>query len=78
MPELEIERLTLRLSGYSEDQGRRLARLIAEGLADSPIGGGAQDRPAMESKQAAPAGASVEDLSDRIVEDLLRQLERTA
>lgn len=77
MPELAIERLSLRLSGLSEEQGRRLARLIAEGLAVSPLTDGAGDRQAVESRHAARPGSSLEDLSDRIVADLLRQLERS-
>jgi hypothetical protein len=77
MPQLDIDRLSLRLTGLSEEQGRRLVRLVSEGLAASPLGDGKGDRAAVQSKQPAPAGTSVEDLSARIVEDLLRQLQRS-
>jgi len=76
MADLEVERLSLKLSGYSEEQGRRLVRLIAEGLAAAPVNG-AGNHPGVASRQATSPGTSVEDLSGRIVEDLLRQLKRS-
>jgi hypothetical protein len=76
MPGLEIEKLTLKVSGLSEAEGRRLVRLVAEGLADQPFESGG-DRAGLQSSQIAPKGASAESLARRIVEDLLRQLDRT-
>ncbi len=76
MPALEIGQLSLKLSGLSEEEGKRLVRLIAEGLAESPLRNGVE-RSAMASNQTAPPGTSVESLSRRIVEDLLRQLDRS-
>jgi hypothetical protein len=75
MPELTIERLSLRLSGLSEDESRRLARLIAERLGAAPGISGKRDT--MRADIHAPASASVQDLSDQIVAELVRQLERT-
>jgi hypothetical protein len=74
MAELNVDRLSLKLTGLSEEQGRRLVRLIAEGLADSPLGGTTGNQAAVQSKQTVSSGMSVEALSDQIVRDLLRQL----
>jgi hypothetical protein len=37
MPDITIDRLTLHLSGLSEGDGQRLARLIADGLANASL-----------------------------------------
>jgi len=74
MPAVNIDRLTLKLSGLSEEQARRLVRLVAQGLADSPLRAAGANRAEVESKQQMSAGTSVEDLSKRIVMDLLNQL----
>jgi hypothetical protein len=73
---LEIERLTLKVSGLSEAEGRRVVRLVAEGLAERPFKDGG-DRAGLQSSQTVPKGTSAENLARRIVEDLLRQLDRT-
>jgi hypothetical protein len=75
MPELTIERLSLRLSGLSEGESRHLARLIAEGLAEAPSISGNRD--AVHAGINTPAGSSVEQLSDQIVAELVRQLARS-
>lgn len=75
MPELTIERLSLRLSGLSEGESRHLARLIAEGLAGAS--GISRNRDALHAGINATAGSSVEELSDQIVAELVRQLERS-
>ena len=75
MPELTIERLSLRLSGLSEGESRHLARLIGEGLAAAP--GISGNRDAMKADINAAAGSSVEELSDQIVAELMRQLARS-
>jgi hypothetical protein len=76
MPELTIERLSLRLTGLSESESRRLPRLIAEGLAAAaPDVSGKRDN--MRANINATAGSSVQQLSDQIVAELVRQLERS-
>ena len=80
MPDMTIERLSLNLSGWSETDGRRLAQMITDGLAAAPVPDGAASRDAMQSKTTAPAppaGGNMQELSDRIVADLVRQLGRS-
>jgi len=78
MAAINIDRLSLRLSGISGGDGQRLARLIAEGLAASPIGiEGTHHLDAMQVNVTARPGSSMDMLSQQIVADVLRQLERT-
>jgi len=78
MAAIDIDRLSLRLSGISGSDGQRLARLIAEGLAASPIGiEGTHHLDAMQVNVTARPGSSMDMLSQQIVADVLRQLERT-
>ncbi len=77
MPRIEIDRLSLKLSGLSEDQGRLLAMRVAEGLAAAPAPGGAVQRDAMQASATMVPGGNVTTLADRIVADLVRQLKGT-
>jgi len=78
MEAINIDRLSLRLSGISGGDGQHLARLIAEGLAAAPIGiEGTHHLDAMQVNVTARPGSSMDMLSQRIVADVLRQLERT-
>ena len=77
MPDLSIERLSLHLSGLSEEDGRRLTRLIADGLAAASVPDTAEDRNAMQSRIRPRAGESLHAISDQIVADLLSQLNRS-
>jgi hypothetical protein len=76
MPDLTIERLSLHLSGLSEGEGQRLARLIADGLAQVSISGG-ENRDAMNAVITASPGVDMQELSERIVADVVRQLDRS-
>jgi hypothetical protein len=76
MPDLTIERLSLHLSGLSEGEGQRLARLIADGLAQVSISGG-ENRDAMNAAITASPGVDIQKLSERIVADVVRQLDRS-
>lgn len=76
MPDLTIERLSLHLSGLSEGEGQRLARLIADGLAQVPISGG-ENRDVMNAAITASPGVDMQELSERIVADVVRQLDRS-
>ena len=75
MPDMRIDRLTLRLSGFSAEHGRRLARLIAEGLAGASLPGGI-DRPAAHLEVSARRGGSLREISELAVAELVRQLGR--
>lgn len=44
MSDIHIDRLSLKLSGLTEDQGRRLAQLVAEGLAGVTLPDGVPPR----------------------------------
>jgi len=78
MPRIEIDRLSLRLSGLSEDQGRLLAMRVAEGLiTSSPEPGAPVELDAIRVSAAMVPGSTVNMLADQIVADLVRQLNRT-
>lgn len=77
MPDLSIDRLSLHLTGISEEDGRRLARCIGEGLgAALPVGGPAWPAAlrAMHLSVAPAEGSSIERISQLVIADLLRQL----
>jgi hypothetical protein len=76
MAEIHIERLALKLAGISESDGQRLAQLIAEGLASSPISSESPQH--IDSlRVSATADKNVDRLSKQIVAEILRQLEST-
>jgi hypothetical protein len=77
MAELSIERLSLHLSGWCEGDGRRLARMIADGLAAAAASGTPQERDSLQCILTPRANTSMQELSDQIVADLLSQLQRT-
>lgn len=77
MPRIAIDRLSLRLSGLSEDQGRLLATRVTEGLAAAPVAGAASEHDAIQASAAMLPGGSLETLAAHIVADLVRQLQRT-
>jgi len=76
MAEINIERLTLRLSGISEYEGQHLSRLIAEGLAAAPFGTeGVHHLDAMRVNVTANPGGGMNPLAKAIVAEIVRQLE---
>jgi hypothetical protein len=77
MPDLTIERLSLHLSGLSERDGQHLVRLIADGLAQVSVSGG-EDHDAIKSAVTASQDVGMREISDRIVADIVRQLDRSA
>lgn len=77
MPRIEIERLSLSLSGLSEDQGRLLAMRVAEGLAAVPASNAPSKKDSLAARATMRPGGSVTSLADQIVADLVRQLTRT-
>jgi hypothetical protein len=79
MDEIRIDQLTLKLSGLTEEDGRRLVRLITDGLAaaDVPSGGSASVG-AVRVGVAAGHTGGIEALSQHVVSEVLRQLQRSA
>jgi hypothetical protein len=73
---LHVDRLTLRLAGLSAADGRRLARLVGEGLAAAtpPVGAGRID--SLRVTLAAPGDEALEATAQRIVAGIVRDLAR--
>jgi len=78
MTNLNIDRLTLKLSGLSQDQGHHLAQLITEGLANSEISSySARDAPSLKLNITAQPNANVDRLANQIISEVLRQINST-
>lgn len=77
MKEVHIDRLTLRLTGASEHDGRQLAQRVAEGLRASGIEGCARGRDRVRATVSGAAG-SQDELARKIVNEVLSQLRRNA
>lgn len=78
MTELSIDRLTLKLSGLSQDQGELLARLIAEGLTSREISSHtARDSPTLQLNITAQTKTNINWLANQILSEVLRQLPQT-
>jgi hypothetical protein len=78
MAEMNIERLTLKLSGISESDGQRLARLIAEGLASATISSESPHHiDSLHVNATASPGNEIGMLSRQVVAEIVRQLEST-
>lgn len=74
---LRIDRLTLDVPAMSPADARRLALLVAAGLAQANGLGGSGDIGSMRvAVEAGPTG-SLGNLADRIVADALRQIRGT-
>lgn len=75
---ITIDKLTLQLSGLCEDDGRKLARLLAEDLAIVTVPANCcPDIHSMNVNITRSPGVSVKTLSQQIIADMLRQLDRT-
>lgn len=72
MANVEIDRLSLQVRGLSTEQGRRLAEMVAAELAEArltPV----KSTDKVEVAVAAPgAGASLEQLTSAIVDEIRR------
>lgn len=78
MTAINIDRLTLKLSGLSPQAGQHLARLIAEGLASHEISShSTHDSPNLQLNIMAQPNANVDRLANQIVSEVLRQLNST-
>jgi len=81
MQEVHIDRLILNLTGLTEDEGRRLAMRVSEGLAAADIpNAAARDPGAIRlDLQALPREQKdVDSLARHIVTGILRELSRSA
>jgi hypothetical protein len=78
MDEIRIDQLSLKLSGLTEQDGRRLVRLITEGLAAADLpSGGIGPVGALRVGVAGDRATSIEALSRHVVSELVRQLQRS-
>lgn len=79
MDAIQIDRLTLKLSGLSESQGRHLALLVTQGLAGASIKNSvASGLPAINVDLTASRAETLGLLSERVVAEVLRQIERSS
>jgi hypothetical protein len=78
MTNLTIDRLALKLSGLSQQEGQHLAQLIAQRLAEGEITNGMMgDRPHLHIAIQPAENASPDWLADQIATEILQQLNRT-
>jgi hypothetical protein len=78
MTELNIDRLTLKLSGISKLDGKRLAHLITDRLANSDISSlSNRASPQIQINMSSPVNNNVDWLAQQIVTEILRQLNQT-
>jgi hypothetical protein len=75
---ITIDRLALRLTGFSEGDGRRLAELIGEGLAASDLSFKDAEAPGVQSRLTATPGSAIRGIAEEAVADIVRQLQRSA
>lgn len=76
---LNVERLTLQVSGVSERDARRLALLVSECLAHSslpPVASG--EIGAMQLRVAPPPDGNLSELAEQIAAELIQQLAQRA
>jgi hypothetical protein len=73
----QIERLTLDVPAMSPADARRLALLVAIGLAHADGLAGAADIPSMRVIVQAAGSHDLDGLAERIVAGALRQIRRT-
>jgi len=77
MANWKIDRLTLRVPGLNRADAESLGRRVAEDLAMRNLQPGASlGLGTVRQTTTAPPGQSVETLSGRIVDELVRSLER--
>ncbi len=77
MADLHIERLTLKLGELSEQDGRRLALLVTDGLAQA-TGPAAPSQPLHRLQVSVPGSAkdTLDQTAQLIVAEVLRQIHR--
>lgn len=77
MTVINVDRLTLKLSGVSQQDGQRLAKLVADKLGDREISlGSVQDVSSLQMRITAQTNGNMGWLADQIVSEILRHLNR--
>jgi len=76
MKDVEIDKLTLKLSGINEQDARRLAQIVGEGLARTQIAGG-RSMMRVDVGVTPPATGGLSALSAAIVTEIVRQIPRS-
>lgn len=75
MANLSIDRLTLKLSGLSHQEGEQLAQLITTRLANSDVTGNSlHDVPSLQLNVTSSPSTNIDWLANQIVSEILRQL----
>lgn len=74
MAEIAIDRLSLKLSGLTAGDGERLARLVAGSLGRQTLPDGSGREVEGMSVKIAAASGNLNQLSDQIVREIMRQL----
>lgn len=78
MTELTIDRLTLKLSGLSQQEGQHLARLITTRLASIEMTSSSiRDAPFLQIHIQSQPNTNMDWLANKIVSEILRQLHQT-
>jgi hypothetical protein len=75
MNAIQIDRLTIQVSGVTEVEGRRLALQIANGLGAASVGGG-HDIPSLRLDLVAGPNMGPDELVRHVVAELVRQVAR--
>jgi hypothetical protein len=80
MADISIDRLSLSLAGLSAQRGERIARKIADGLvsAGQPPGLQRIDAPSLDLTLHGSPNETDDELASRIVNELIRKLNRIA
>ncbi len=77
MTDINIERLSLNLPGWTAQRGERLARKLADGLARTgPSPGAPLDVSSLNINLRGMQNESDDALADHIVAEIIRQLDR--
>lgn len=77
MEMITIDKLSLQLSALSEEEGRKLAELLAEELAIVSLPAGCSHVPTVGVNVLRSPGVTVNALSQLIAAEVLRQLDWT-
>lgn len=76
MADVSIDRLTLQIPGFSETDGKRLALAVAEALEAATLGRETGEVSTLRVDLTAGAGAEPNLLAERIVAEVVRQVQR--
>jgi hypothetical protein len=78
MSQVRIDRVALKLTGFTESEGRRLGELVARGLGDADLGSLSELTVGrLEIAARASGNDDVPDISRRIVNEVLARFRRS-